>query len=67
MPKLNTGLTVSLNEVELLTEQQARTRYNIGRGSLLKLSDEIGAVVRIGNKRNYSRRKLDEYFYRIAE
>lgn len=62
MPKLKTEITINLNETINLTEQQARARYNIGRNSLFKISDEAGAVVRIGKKRLYSRRVLDEYF-----
>ena len=67
MRQLKTSLDISLNEVELLTEEQAKCRYNIGRSSLLKISDEIGAVVRIGRKRNYSRKVMDEYFRSKAE
>lgn len=59
--------SVDLNQVENLTELQAKTRYSVGRNNLLKISDEAGAVVRVGIKRLYSRQILDEYFRRHTE
>lgn len=59
---------ISLNEVLVLSELQAKTRYNIGRNRLLDIANEAGAVVRIGGRKNgYLREVLDEYFRRRAE
>lgn len=52
----------SLNEVVNLTEEQAKIRYNIGRTTLKEIANYLGANVRIGTKRLYNRRALDEYF-----
>lgn len=54
--------TVDLNQVVALTEDQARSRYNVGSNTLYKIADDAGANIRIGKKRLYSRVKLDEYF-----
>ncbi len=64
---LQTDKGISLDSVENLTELQAKTRYNIGRNNLLRVSDEAGAVVRAGIKRLYSRQILDDYFRRHTE
>lgn len=59
---------VSLNEILVLNEMQAKTRYNIGRGSLLDVANEAGAVVRLGCRKNgYLREVLDDYFRSKAE
>ncbi len=59
---------VSLNEVVNLTEQQAKTRYNIGRDRLKKIAEEAGAVYYIGSTvRLYSRPILDEWFIKHTE
>lgn len=68
MRALKVDENVNLNEIILLTEKQAKTRYNIGRNTLISVADEAGAVVRLGNqKKNYLREVLDEYFRRRAE
>lgn len=68
MNKLQTDERITLNEILILSEVQAKTRYNIGRGRLLKIADEAGAIVRIGNRKNgYLREVLDDYFKRFAE
>lgn len=67
MPKIKTTISTSLNEIINLTEEQAKTRYNIGRNNLLKISDMAGATVRVGIKRLYSRQVLDEYFNHHTE
>lgn len=65
MRKLQTNENIDLNYVFLLTEEQAKNRYSIGRSTLLKIADEAGAVVKIGcQKKNYSREVLDDYFRR---
>ena len=53
---------VNLNQVIALTEDQARSRYNVGSNTLFKIADEAAANIRIGKKRLYSRSKLDQYF-----
>lgn len=52
----------TLDEIINLTEEQARIRYNIGRTNLKEIANYIGANVRVGKKRLYNRRALDEYF-----
>ncbi len=59
---------ISLNEILVLSELQAKTRYNIGRNRLLDIANEAGAVVRIGCRKNgYLREVLDDYFRSKAE
>lgn len=59
---------IGLDEIFLLDEMQAKTRYNIGRNTLLKIAGEAGAIVRIGSRKNlYGRQVLDEYFKRRME
>lgn len=65
--KLQTDNSISLDNIENLTLLQAKTRYNIGRNILLKISDEAGARIKAGNKCLYSRQVLDDYFKRHAE
>ena len=68
MKTLQVHENVSLNEVLVLSEPQAKTRYNIGRNRLLDIANEAGAVVRIGCRKNgYLREVLDDYFRRKAE
>ncbi len=65
--RLQTDKSIDLNNIENLTELQAKTRYNVGNSRIREISDEIGAVVRVGVKRLYSRRVLDDYFKRKTE
>lgn len=68
MNALQVNENVSLNEVLILSELQAKTRYNIGRNRLLDIANEAGAVVRIGCRKNgYLREVLDDYFRHKAE
>ena len=56
---------VNLNQIVLLTIDQAKTRYNIGRNNIKVLADKIGAAVPVGEsggKILYVRKKLDNYF-----
>lgn len=53
---------VNLDQVIALTEDQARSRYNVGSNTLYKIADDAEANIRIGKKRLYSRVKLDKYF-----
>ena len=48
--------------VILLTDAEAAMRYGIGKTLLRQISDEAGAVVRIGRCRRIDIRKLDDYF-----
>ena len=67
MPKLKTDTTINLNEVLVLTELQAKTRYSVGRNKLLEIAHNAGAIVKNGAKNTYLRPVLDEYFFRKAE
>lgn len=68
MRALQVNENVSMNEVLVLSELQAKTRYNIGRNTLLDIANEAGAVVRLGCRKNgYLREVLDDYFRRMAE
>ena len=55
---------INLNEVTLLTLEQAKARYNIGRNNIKILAKEIGAAVpsNAGGKILFDREKLDNYF-----
>ncbi len=68
MRALQVNENVNMNEVLVLSELQAKTRYNIGRSRLLDVANEAGAVVRLGSRKNgYLREVLDDYFRRMAE
>lgn len=68
MRTLQVNENVSMNEILVLSELQAKTRYNIGRNMLLDVANEAGAVVRLGSRKNgYLREVLDDYFRRMAE
>lgn len=54
---------VDLNQVVALTLDQVKARYNIGANTARKIADEIGANIRLGErKRLFNRKILDEYF-----
>ena len=57
---------VYLDEMELLSMELAKTRYNMGYSCLRKSAEDCGAIVRIYGRVLYSRRKLDRYFENIA-
>ncbi len=66
--ELQTDRNISLNEILILSEIQAKTRYGIGRNKLLKIADEAGAIVRFSSrKKGYLREVLDKYFTSLAE
>ena len=68
MRALQVNENISMNEVLVLSELQAKTRYNIGRSRLLDVANEAGAVVWLGSRKNrYLREVLDDYFRRMAE
>lgn len=67
MRELKVNENVDLNSVINLRPCDAVARYRLGKDTLLKIADEIGAVVRVGNRRMLHRPKMDEYFERIAE
>lgn len=61
---------IDIDKVINLTQEQAMSRYNVGKCNLRVLAEEIGAIVRIGagNSRIlYNRKKLDAYFENHAE
>lgn len=62
MRALKTMENVDLDKIINLSEEQAKTRYNIGRCALVEISERIGANVRVGARRLYNRKKLDAYF-----
>lgn len=54
---------VDLNQVVALTLDQVKASYNIGANTARKIADEIGANIRLGErKRLFNRKILDEYF-----
>lgn len=66
--RLQTDSSVSLSSIEILTELQAKTRYNVGRNKLLEIADKAGAVIKVSErKKGYSREVLDDYFRRRTE
>jgi len=61
---------LNIENVILLTAEQAKGRYNLGLNNLRILAESIGAVVRVGasgGKILYHRKKLDDYFENHAE
>lgn len=66
MPGLANKIQVSLNDVVNLTKEEAQARYSIGESNLSLIADEAGAIIRIGRKKLYSRKVLDEYFERLT-
>lgn len=58
---------ISLNEMVLLTIEQAVNRYNIGKASIREAANEAGAVVRIGRRILFHRETLDNYFDGLRE
>lgn len=58
--------SVDLNNVETLSTEQAKVRYGLGYDAIQRAARECGAIVRMGNRRLYSRRKLDKYFESLA-
>lgn len=59
----------SLDEVVNLTIPDAQTRYRMSRRNILKIVDEIGALVSPGGRGKamlLDRKKLDEYFNSIS-
>lgn len=67
MRKLNVNEETSLNEVINLRPCDAKTRYRLGEDTLFNIADEIGAIIRVGERRLIYRPKMDSYFERIAE
>lgn len=57
---------ICLDEMELLTMELAKTRYNMGYSSLRKSAKDCSAIVRVYGRVLYSRRKLDKYFESLA-
>ena len=57
---------VCLDDMELLTMELAKTRYNMGYATLRKSAEDCSAIVRIYGRVLYSRRRLDKYFESLA-
>ena len=57
---------VCLDDMELLTMELAKTRYNMGYSTLRKSAEDCSAIVRIYGRVLYSRRRLDKYFESLA-
>mgnify|MGYP001264472220 CR=1 FL=1 len=57
---------IDLNQVVTLTIEQAKARYNIGYNTLYKVAEQAGAIIKIGRRRLFSRKKLDEYFQNLT-
>lgn len=57
---------VFLDEMELLSLELAKSRYNMGYSTLRKAAEDCSAIVRIYGRVLYSRRKLDKYFESLA-
>lgn len=67
MRALQVDESVSLNEViNLRPRPDGTTRYRVGEKALLKIAEEIGAIVYVGDRRLLHRPKMDEYFEKIA-
>ena len=45
-----------------ITVDQARARYNLGRGSIMKIGEEAGAIIRIGRSIRINVSLLDAAF-----
>lgn len=58
---------ISLNEMVLLTIDQAVNRYNIGKTSIREAANKAGAIVRIGRRTLIHRETLDNYFEGLRE
>lgn len=57
---------VYLDEMELLSRELAKSRYNMGYTTLRKAAEDCSAIVRVYGRVLYSRRRLDEYFESLA-
>lgn len=57
---------VFLDEMELLSLELAKSRYNLGYSTLRKAAKDCSAIVRVYGRVLYSRRRLDEYFESLA-
>lgn len=55
--------TIKAEEAELLTIDQARVRYQLGRNKIDELAADCGAALKIGKTKRYRKRILDEYIY----
>lgn len=58
---------ISLNEMVLLTVDQAVNRYNIGKNAVRSMAITAGAVVRIGRRTLIHRETMDNYLEGLRE
>jgi hypothetical protein len=54
-------------EGRLMDTDQLRAYTNLGRNSAMKLGEEIGAKVRVGNRVLWDRVKVDKYLDALTE
>ena len=47
-----------------ITVDQARSRYNLSRGSVMKIAEEAGAIIRIGRAIRINVSKLEAAYSR---
>lgn len=52
---------VSMNDRVLLDIEQMQARYGLGRQTLDKIADKIGAKVKIGRSSRYKRETMDDW------
>ena len=57
-----TSKSVPLDQMLLLTVDQAQIRYSCGRDSLNQAAEQCHAVVRFGRLKRYHRVRLDDFF-----
>ena len=58
--------SIDLNNVEALSMSQTKIRYGLGYEAIQRAARECGALISVGSRRLYSRRKLDKYFESLA-
>lgn len=58
---------LDIEKIVNLTPEQAKARYSIGRDNIKRIAEQAGAIIRIGRKILYNRKKLDAYFENHAE
>lgn len=50
-----------------ISQEQAKTRYNMGTYMIDKVAGDAKAIVRIGRRKVYLVGKLDDYINKLAE
>lgn len=62
---------IKLEETEtverfVLSQEQAKTRYNLGNNMIDQVAKEADAIVYVGRRKLYVIEKLDKYFLKLA-